>query len=122
MAHIATYRNVVSPVALIKWFLNFVAGIVFALLGLRFVFELLGANTGSGLVNWIYETSYPLVRPFQGIFSIPNIEGNSVFDVTALLAILIYGILLYLIQYALEGITRNRTDRVEVHDSHHEEM
>src|SRR4051794_7726887 len=46
-----------------------VAGIILAILGLRFVLALLGANTTNAFANFIYNVSHPFVAPFFSLFS-----------------------------------------------------
>lgn len=76
-----------------------IGGVVEALIGLRFVFQLLGANPASAFVTWVYEWSTPLVAPFAGIFGVdptiagPGVVTTSVFDWTALVALLIFGLI-----------------------------
>jgi hypothetical protein len=67
-----------------------IGGVVEALIGLRFMFRLLGANPASGFVNMVYDWSTPFVAPFAGIFGqesavIPGtgVAAQSVFDWTA---------------------------------------
>ena len=80
-----------------------IGGIIEGLVGLRFLFEVLGANPTSQFVGWIYTWSTPLVTPFAGIFGQnPVITGtgvvtSSVFDWTAVVAFIVYGILFSLI-------------------------
>lgn len=81
------------------------AGIIYAITGfielliaLRFIFRLAGANPLSPFVNWIYDWSTPFVTPFAGIFGQnATITGQgvvvpSVFDWTALIALVVYGL------------------------------
>lgn len=87
--------------------ISIIGGIIEALVGLRFIFELFGANPSSPFVNWIYQYSTPLVTPFAGIFGQnPTIGASgvvtaSVFDWTALIALIIYGIIFGLISSLL---------------------
>lgn len=87
--------------------ISVIGGIIEALVGLRFVFELLGANPDSSFVNLIYQYSTPLVAPFAGIFGQnPTIGGvgavtSSVFDWTALIALVVYGAVFGLISSLL---------------------
>lgn len=82
-----------------------IAGIIYAiggfigvLIGLRFLFRLLGANPASGFVQWVYDWSTPFVTPFAGIFGQEatvtgaGVVTTSVFDWTALIALLVIGI------------------------------
>lgn len=80
-----------------------IGGIIEAFVGLRFLFEVLGANPASPFVMWIYDWSTPLVAPFAGIFGQdPVLTGTgvvtaSVFDWTAVVAFIVYGIVFSLI-------------------------
>jgi uncharacterized protein YggT (Ycf19 family) len=71
-------------------------GIAEFLIGFRFLFELLGANPNSAVVTWIYNWSQPLVAPFAGIFGQhtagQGVAAQSVFDWTALIALVVYGV------------------------------
>ena len=46
--------------------LYIIIGIIEAIIGLRFVFLLIGANPSSQFVSWIYSWSNPFVAPFAG--------------------------------------------------------
>ena len=90
-----------------------IGGFIEALIGLRIIFRLLGADPGSVFVNWIYSWSTPFVAPFSGIFgqdaTIVNGVGtvvNSVFDWTALIALIVISVIVGLIG-ALVGGRRN---------------
>lgn len=49
---------------------------VIALLSLRFILSLFGANKTSDFANFIYDVSNPLVRPFYGIFGSDFVYGS----------------------------------------------
>lgn len=84
---------------MIAGILYIIGGVIEGFVGLRFLFELLGANPASPFVGWIYDVSTPLVTPFAGIFGQnPVLTGHgvvaaSVFDWTALVAFAVYGII-----------------------------
>ena len=86
-----------------------IGGFIEALIGLRFILRLVGANPNSGFVEWIYSWSTPFVAPFAGIFgqesTVPLQEAGvvtqSVFDWTALIALVVYAIIFGLIGRAL---------------------
>lgn len=80
----------------VLYFAHFVA----IILALRFIFLLLGANM-RGIVLFIYSISQIFVLPFTGIFPAPS-AGGSYFDSGAVLAIVIYYLLAFLI---IKGIT-----------------
>jgi hypothetical protein len=67
----------------------FIAGLISIIIALRFVFLLLGANQGAAFTDFIYSLSAPFVAPFVGIFGEPT-YGQSVFEVSSLLAIAVY--------------------------------
>jgi len=90
-------------IALIIGFINFVVG-------MRFIFLLVGANPSNGFVDWIYNISAPLVAPFAGILGTSSTAitqgavAQSVFDWTSLVALLVYGILGAIIVRAVNGV------------------
>lgn len=99
----------------VRWFVNIVGIVFLSLIALRFLFELFGANPNAAFVNFVYSLSAPLVSPFRGIFNRPTIEGAGVVDWASLLAILVYGIIFYLIQYAIDGLVHSG-ETIEEHD------
>jgi hypothetical protein len=70
----------------------YIAGVIIALIALRFIFLLLGANRGSGFVDFIYNLSGIFVAPFVGIFGEPTF-GVSYFETSSLVAIIVYGLI-----------------------------
>lgn len=76
-----------------------IGGIIELIIALRFVFELIGANPASQFVTQIYNWSTPFVAPFAGILGRtatitgPGVVTNSTFDWTALIALLIIGLI-----------------------------
>ncbi len=88
---------------------NLVFSVIMLLLGLRFVFRLFAANSVAPFVSWIYNTTDELIYPFRGIFPSPVVDGSFVFDVTTLVALVIYALIfsffIYLFDVAF-GIKR----------------
>lgn len=70
----------------------YLAGIIISLLLLRFIFQLLGAAEGNAFVDFIYGLSGIFVAPFYGIFGEPTF-GQSQFETSTLVAIIIYALL-----------------------------
>jgi hypothetical protein len=66
-----------------------VAGIVTALLIIRFAFKLLAASTQASFVTFIYDLTQVLVAPFHGIFNTAA-NGRNVFEPESVVAIVIY--------------------------------
>lgn len=78
--------------ARIVWFIG---GILLAVLALRFLLSLFGANTTNAFANFIYKVSYPFVVPFFNLFSYDSINnGVSHFEVYTLVAIVIYALVI----------------------------
>ena len=77
-----------GPLYYVRRFVVLVFGIILALIALRFILLMLGANDDNGLVAGIYNISEIFVAPFRGVFNLdqytPN--GTSVFDVSAIVA------------------------------------
>ncbi len=73
--------------------ISFIGGVIMALLALRFILMLLGANRGNGFVDFIYSASYPFAAPFFGIFNYQEQFGVSRFEFETLIAILFYGLI-----------------------------
>lgn len=78
--------------------LYLIFGLIETLVGLRFLFRLLGASPANALVSWVYGWSAPLVAPFGGIFGSPQVPTpgtavSGVFEWAALIAFIVYGII-----------------------------
>ncbi|NJL96995.1 YggT family protein [Candidatus Gracilibacteria bacterium] len=71
----------------------FIFGVIDVLLGLRFVFLLLGANN-VGIVNFLYKITGLFVAPFNDVFESPSF-GESFFDSASLVGIILYSLLAY---------------------------
>lgn len=70
----------------------FILGVLEAILLLRLLFRLLAANEASSFVIFIYNLSHIFVGPFNGIFN-DQALGRSVFEISTLIAMLIYALL-----------------------------
>src|SRR5664279_11736 len=86
---------------------NLVANIIYimfsileALLAFRLVFKLLGANSSSGFVSFIYALTEPFVMPFYGIFGRVTTDGattTAVFEPAVLIAMIVYALICWAI-------------------------
>lgn len=74
-------------------------GILEALIGLRIVLMLVGANAASPIVAMIYGFTALFLFPFAGLIGSPT-AGNMVFELSSVFAMLIYA----LIAWAIERI------------------
>ena len=85
-------------------------GLIVALVGLRFLFRLLGANPGNGFVSLIYGLSGPLVAPFAGIFGqdtvVDSVGVAGVFEWASVIALVVYGLIAAVASRAFGGVGR----------------
>lgn len=91
--------------------ISLIFGAIELLVGLRFVFLLIGVNPDAPFVSWLYNISSGLVAPFAGILghsvTVPSgLVAHSVFDPAALIALVVYGAVGGIFM-ALSGFTRH---------------
>jgi YggT family protein len=90
--------------------ISLIGGIIIGLVGLRFLFILLGANPLNGFVNFIYDVSRPFVQPFYGMFNTEATFTKAHFELASLIAIIVYALLtLLLVKLATLGRHRSET-------------
>lgn len=77
----------------------FIFGLIEALLGLRFLFKLVGANPENAFASLLYAVTDLLLAPFASLAGAPSANGM-VLELSTLLAMLIYA----LIGWALERL------------------
>ena len=70
----------------------YIFGILEALLAIRFILKLLGANPAAGFSSFIYDVSYIFAAPFLNVFQITKVQNN-IFEWTTLLAMGVYYLL-----------------------------
>lgn len=75
-----------------KRVIYYIGGVIVALLALRLLLQLLGANQGNDFVNFIYGLSGAFVTPFFGIFGEPTF-GQSQLETSTLVAIVVYSLI-----------------------------
>lgn len=85
-------KTEVSGVVVAQRVIYYIGGVIIALIFLRLLLQLLGANQGNDFVGFIYNLSGIFVAPFYGIFGEPTF-GVSHFETSALVAIIIYALL-----------------------------
>ncbi len=76
---------------------HIVIGTIEFFLALRVFLKFLGASTSSAFVRWIYDTSEPLLAPFQGIFPSKVFEGTFVLELSTLVALVAYAFVGYIL-------------------------
>lgn len=97
MSHTPSAHRGTSPIyrisrVLVVFIYGF-AVVAICLLAMAFFLRLFNANTSAPFVDWVYRATSRIMQPFRGIF--PAIEGEtgSVFDVSLLFAMFMYGLL-----------------------------
>jgi len=93
--------------------INVIGAIIAIFLGLRIIFRFFSANPSAPIVAWIYNISGNLVYPFRGIFGDVFIGGT--IDVSALIALLAYSVILSLLIAFINAIFRPIIIRRDTH-------
>ena len=83
---------VASGATLAQRVIRYITGAVMALLALRFVLALLGANQGNGFADFVYTLSYPFVAPFFGLFGYQMQYGVARLEIETLVAMAVYAL------------------------------
>ncbi len=78
-------------------FLNLVFGLIEVIIALRIILRFLGANPSTPFVRWINDASSSLIYPFQNIFPSPVLNGGFVLEMSAVIALVVYAIIAYII-------------------------
>ena len=90
----------VSKVNQIIWY---IAGVIIALLLIRAVLAVLGANLDNGFANFMYAITDPLVAPFRGLLQVGEFQaGVSRLEVETLLAAAVYALIAWGITKAVD--------------------
>ncbi len=97
MAELVLERSNYYPGTFVLRLINWIVGIIEAALVLRMVLELFGASPASKFVAMVYGITDKLLGPFVGAFPNFSLGGGFVIDVTALLAMIGYAILGWLV-------------------------
>lgn len=77
--------------------INAIIGVIELILLIRLVLELFGANPGSPFVAWAYSVSGAFIGPFIGAFPGIYLTPSSMLDIVAILAMVAYALLGWLI-------------------------
>lgn len=71
----------------------FLLGVLEIILLLRFIFRLLGANQYNGFIMFLYGLSHVFVAAFNGIFNDQTLGRAGVFEVSTIIAMLVYALI-----------------------------
>lgn len=83
----ASNRTIVERV------IYYVGGVIMALLAVRFILALLGANRENAFADLVFSVSGLFAQPFFGLFAYEPQYGISTLELGTLVAIIIYGLL-----------------------------
>jgi len=109
MSHQAQSRRVGPAYWISRAIILFVYAFAIAcivILAIAFFLQLFNANQTAPFVDWVYRAARRIMQPFRGIF--PSVEGEqgSVFDVSMLFAMFMYGLLALGLQALISWIDR----------------
>lgn len=90
---VATDRTTAPGSVMAARIVWYITGVIIALLALRLILQLLGANEGNAFVDLVYGLSGVFAAPFFGMFSYEPSYGVSYFEVSTFVAILIYALI-----------------------------
>ena len=75
----------------------FMFGLLEALLALRVVLHLLGANAENGFANFIFALSMPFLASYTNLLQNPMLGTTSTLEVTTIIAMIVFAILAWLV-------------------------
>ena len=81
----------------VAFWINLAFGIIEALIGLRIILRLFGANPVAPFVSWVYTLTLPLLVPFFGMFNEPTV-GTSQIELSAIFGLVVYALIAYFLQ------------------------
>jgi YGGT family protein len=117
----ASQWNTLSWVSGVIWF---VFGVLEALIGLRVIFRVIGANPQNPFANFVYSSTALWLAPFANLTSNPAV-GSLVLEITSLMAMIIYALvawgivrLLWLLFYHPSSRVVSRYQRQQTHGAH----
>lgn len=91
-------------------------GLISAVLAIRFIFKLFGANPENAFVSGIYAITKPVVGIFEGIFStvaINGAAGTAVFEPATLIAIVVISLISWVVMKLITPGSGNRFEKTE---------
>jgi hypothetical protein len=87
------YRETVYKVSQIVWLLF---GGLEALIGIRVILLLIGANPANGFTAFVYQLTQLFLWPFQNLIANPTFQ-NMTLEVTSIIAMIVYALLGWII-------------------------
>lgn len=84
-----------------------ILGIIEFLLSVRILLRLLGASTKAPFVQWVYETTKPLLSPFEGMFPTSNLPLGVTLEISTLFALITYAFIGLLLESAIYHLSNS---------------
>lgn len=103
----ATRRGVFQA----NYLVYYILGIIESLLILRLIFKILGANSVSGFVSFIYSVSGFFIAPFTSIFPVATGEGvttTSILEPAVIVAMIVYALIAWGISALVKALLVGR--------------
>jgi len=101
------YRETVYKIVQIVWLLF---GGLEALIGIRVILMLIGANPGNWFTAFVYQLTQLFLWPFQNLIANPSFQ-NMTLEVTSIIAIIVYALLAWVITRLIWVIFYQRPSR-----------
>jgi len=110
------YKQSVYKVVQVVWLLF---GGLEALIGIRVILMLIGANPGNWFTAFVYQLTQLFLWPFQNLIANPSFQ-NMTLEVTSIIAIIVYALLAWVITRLIWIIFYQRPSRqVTTYDREH---
>jgi uncharacterized protein YggT (Ycf19 family) len=112
---IAAEAGALTVLRWITWVVYAIATAAEILLAFMFVFQMIGADPNQQFVAFIYRWGHLFARPFKGIVPPTLLPHGAFIDWNALIAIVAYAVLAWLVGTVLSAISRRmRVDRAAI--------
>lgn len=85
--------------------LNLISAFIGLVIGAHIIFLLLGFNSSAPIIAWINGASNTLLAPFNGLLPNITLAGNSVLDLTAVLGLIVYAIIMSVLNRLISSLT-----------------
>lgn len=110
----AERQNNISRVNRLIWL---VFGIIIGLIAFRIVLRLIVANPGATFAQFIYSITDVFLAPFFGLTSTPTTTTGVAFEISSVIAIVVYALVAWLITVLVRTLfTKSRVQKVETYD------
>ena len=90
-------RNGYYPGVFVLQLVNVLVGIIEAAFAVRIILELIGASPSAPFIAWVYGVTGSMLGPFVGAFPNLSLGGGYVVDVVALLGMVVYAVVGWII-------------------------